>query len=217
MLGAGGGRESQGVPQHRFPLAPSLSRPGEGGPAATPERYRRSRRNVHLESQKGSRTLDRLPRKRGGVAGRRGISRELDCILVTRDRNKQTIDAVTGRGAVSKVQPERHLLPFLDRDVLLLSDANAAHRSFARAHGITHQAVNASAGERVRPGSHGAIHVQNVNAYHVRLREWLLPFHGVVSCYLPNYLGWRRILDGGQITSAGQLFGLAIGPIHSEP
>jgi len=58
--------------------------------------------------------------------------------------------------------------------------------------------------------------VQNVNAYHRRLREWLAPFHGVASRYLPNYLGWRRILDGGKLTSSEQLFGLAIGLIHSE-
>ena len=65
-------------------------------------------------------------------------------------------------------------------------------------------------------GAHGAIHVQNVNAYHGRLRKWLLPFHGVASRYLPNYLGWRRMLDGGKITSADQLLRLAIGPIHSK-
>ncbi len=169
-----------------------------------------------LESQKGSRRLDRPARKRGGVAGRRGISRELDCILVARDRNKQTVDAVTGRGPVSKVQLERHLLPFLDRDVLLVTDANAAYRAFARAHGIAHQFVNVQAGERTRMGASGLVHVQNVNAYHQRLREWLLPFHGVASRYLPNYLGWRRMLDGGNITSADQLFRLAIGRIHSQ-
>jgi len=169
-----------------------------------------------LESQKGSRKLDRPARKRGGTASKRGISRELDCILVARDRSKQTVDAVTGRGPVSKAQLELHLLPFLDRDVLLVTDANAAYRAFARAHGIAHQAVNVSAGERLRLEPFGAIHVQNVNAYHGRLREWLVPFHGVASRYLPNYLGWRRMLDGGNITSTDQLFRLAVGPIHSK-
>ena len=168
-----------------------------------------------LESQKGSRKLDRLARKRGGVAGKRGISREFDCILVARDRSKQTVDAVTGRGPVSKVQLECYLLPYLDRDVLLVTDANATYRAFARAHGIAHQAVNVRAGERMRMGASVLIHVQNVNAYHQRLREWLLPFHGVASRYLPNYLGWRRMLDGGYITSADQLFRLAIRPVHS--
>ena len=64
-----------------------------------------------LESQKGSRKLDRPARKRGGKAARRGISRELDCILVARDRSGQTTDAVTGRGALTVPQLERHLLP----------------------------------------------------------------------------------------------------------
>ena len=46
-------------------------------------------------------------------------------------------------------------------------------------------------GVRVR----GAFHVQNVSAYHRRLRGWMERFHGVATFYLPNYLGWRRALD----------------------
>ena len=41
----------------------------------------------------------------------------------------------------------------------------------------------------------GAIHVQNVNAYHGRLKQWLQRFHGVATGYLDNYLGWFRALD----------------------
>ena len=63
-----------------------------------------------LESQKGSRKLHRPPRKRGGRAALRGISRHLDCILVARDRSGQTIDAVTGRGALKVTQLIKHLL-----------------------------------------------------------------------------------------------------------
>jgi len=161
------------------------------------------------ESQKGSRKLDRPPRERGGAARSRGISRELDCILVARDRSGHTVDAVTGRGALTAAQLERHLLPRISRDALLVSDANAAYRSFARKHGIAHEAVNLSAGKRVRGSSAGAIHVQNVNAYHQRFRGWLARFHGVASRYLPNYLGWRRALDGGRVTSPEQLLRLA--------
>ena len=169
-----------------------------------------------LESQKGARKLDRPARKRGGRASRRGISGELDCILVARDRGGQTIDAVVGRGALTAAQLERHLLPRLDRQVLLVSDAHGAYRSFARKHGIAHEAVNLRAGVRVRRGAAGVIHVQNVNAYHQRFRQWLSQFRGVASRYLPNYLGWRWALDGERITSASQLLRLAIGAIHSE-
>jgi transposase-like protein len=50
-----------------------------------------------LESQKGSRQLDRPPRRRGGSARRRGLSHEQVCILVARDRTGKTFDFVTGR------------------------------------------------------------------------------------------------------------------------
>ena len=53
-----------------------------------------------LESQKGSRTLKRPPRRRGGVASTRGISHEHVCVLVARDRTGGTHDFVTGRTAV---------------------------------------------------------------------------------------------------------------------
>jgi hypothetical protein len=55
-----------------------------------------------------------------------------------------------------------------------------------------------------------------VNSYHHRLRDWLMRFHGVASRYLPNYLGWRRALDGGRVASADVLLCLAIKPIHSK-
>jgi transposase-like protein len=164
-----------------------------------------------LESEKGARKLERPARKRGGAATRRGISCEQVCVLVARDRGGQTVDFVPGRGPVTKAQLHQHLAPALDPDVLLVTDANAAYRYFAREAGITHEAVNLRAGIRVR----GAIHVQNVNAYHSRFREWLSRFHGVATRYLPNYLGWRWALDGQRISSPDVLLGAALGDFHT--
>jgi len=167
-----------------------------------------------LESQKGSRTLERPPRRRGGRAAKRGISSELDCILVARDREGRTIDAVTGRGALTAAQLERDLLPSLDRQALLVSDSHAAYRAFARKHRIAHETVNVRARVRVRRLGNLAIHVQNVNAYHQRFKSWLQRFRGVASRYLPNYLGWRWALDGERITSPEQLLSIAISVIN---
>jgi len=195
--------------RHRFLERPRQDRPKRlHGIAEADEMF-------ILESQKGSRQLDRPARRRGGQASKRGISRELDCILVARDRSGQTIDAVVGRGALTTAQLEQHLLPRLDRQVLLVSDSHGAYRSFARKHGIAHEAVNLRAGVRVRRGAACAIHVQNVNAYHQRFRQWLSRFRGVASRYLSNYLGWRWILEGGRIKSAEQLLRIAIGVVNS--
>jgi hypothetical protein len=39
------------------------------------------------------------------------------------------------------------------------------------------------------------LHINNVNAYHGRLKEWLRPFHSVATKYLDRYLGWRRTIE----------------------
>ena len=39
------------------------------------------------------------------------------------------------------------------------------------------------------------LHINNVNGYHGRLKEWLRPFHGVATKYLDRYLGWRRTVE----------------------
>ena len=164
-----------------------------------------------LESHKGARNLERPARKRGGSASKRGLSHEQVCILVTRDRSGATHDFVTGRGPLTARQLARHLPPVLATDTLLVTDGNHAYRTFARQAGISHDYVNLRAGERVR----GAIHVQNVNAYHSRFHTWLKIFNGVATRYLPNYLGWRWAIDQGRVQSPQTLLRAAIGVFNT--
>ena len=159
-----------------------------------------------LESQKGSRKLTRPPRKRGGVARRRGINREHDCLLIARDRSGETLDFHTGRGQVTIEQLHRCLKPVLPADVLLISDGATAYRRFAAQAGITHEAVNVTAGVRAR----GAIHIQNVNSWHSRFKSWLVRFRGVASRYLIHYSGWQRLLDARRLTTPAHLLNAAV-------
>ncbi len=161
-----------------------------------------------LESDKGSRNLNREPRKRGGTAKKRGISKEQVCVLTARDRAGQTLDAVTGHGQVTKAQLESHLKPVLDKDVMLISDSHASYKYFSAAHGISHAAINIRKGKKIIDG---AYHIQNVNAYHSRLKEWMRRFHGVATKYLPNYLGWQRTLDKHRKLSPETLLNAALG------
>jgi transposase-like protein len=159
-----------------------------------------------LESQKGSRNMTRKPRRRGGVAQKRGISNELDCLLVARDRSGQTLDFHTGRGQVTVAQLHKCLKPVLPADVLLISDSALSYRHFARQAGIMHEAVDTKTGGRAR----GAIHLQNVNAWHSRFKSWLVRFRGVASRYLINYSGWQRVLDARRLTTPAHLLCVAV-------
>ena len=59
--------------------------------------------------------------------------------------------------------------------------------------------LHVTAGQHVRQQ---VFHVQHVNAYASRLKQWIRRFNGVATTYLPNYLGWRRLIEhcAGQLT-----------------
>jgi hypothetical protein len=84
------------------------------------------------------------------------------------------------------------LRPLVDKDAILRTDGARVYQTVAREMGLTHRAINAQQGIRVIDG---AFHIQNVNAYDSRLKQWMGRFHGVATKYLENYLGWRRMLE----------------------
>lgn len=144
-----------------------------------------------LESQKGRRQgLSRAPRKRGGKASKRGLSEEQTAVLICRDRTGNTADFILEKA--DKAHIGAVLKPLLATDVILCSDGEKALAAVAKEMGITHRPVNLAAGQRVVAGVY---HIQNVNAYDSRLKEWMRRFHGVATRYLGNYLGWRRLIE----------------------
>ncbi len=151
-----------------------------------------------LKSSKGSKRLvGRAPRKRGGKPKKTGTSPDdYDIVLIVRDRHKTTSDHVLHdfEGATF----EAALDPIVSRDSVLVTDGRPCYGTFAHDRGMLHVAVVARQGERVYEG----FHIQNVNAYQSRLKDWMRAFKGVASKYLPSYLGWRRSIerDGDRLT-----------------
>jgi transposase-like protein/IS1 family transposase len=169
--------------RHRFLHAPARQKAQKmQGIAEADETFFR-------ESCKGQRHLPRKARKRGGKA-RRGAATERIAVLVVRDRDGATADfRLTG---LSAQEMEPMLRPLLAADVVLCTDGAAAYTVIARNLGVEHRPVNIAQGVHVR---RGAYHIQNVNAYGSRLKQWLARFHGVATGYLESYLGWRRMLE----------------------
>jgi hypothetical protein len=75
----------------------------------------------------------------------------------------------------------------------LVGDGGRAIAAFARKAGIPLHAVP-SPGKPSAEAPH--LHINNVNAYHSRFKQWIRRFNGVATRNLPNYLGWRRSLEG---------------------
>jgi len=149
-----------------------------------------------LKSAKGSKRLvGRAPRKRGGTAKKKGLSTdEHDCVLIVRDRGGATTDQVIPNLLARTFAA--YLAPVVAKDAILVSDGRDAYGAFAHAENILHIPIITSRGEHAYKG----FHIQNVNAYTSRLKDWLRPFKGVASWYLPSYLGWRRAIERSPFT-----------------
>ena len=149
-------------------------------------------------SRKGERRMDRPARKRGIRAPNTGLDpKHRVPVLVARDRNAVTTDAILPD--VTTQTLKNTLVPILDKEAVLCHDGLPQYFTLAKETGIAHRTVHAAHGKRVIKG---IFHIQNVNAYHSRLKGWMERFHGVATRYLPNYLGWRRFLESPYTTMA---------------
>jgi len=141
-------------------------------------------------SCKGQRQLDRPAHRRGKQHHRRGTGSDQVPVLIVRDRSGATADFKLAKADSKHIKPP--LAARVAKDAILCSDGNPVYQSVARQLGLTHRPLNLAAGIRVIAG---AYHIQNVNAYDSRLKQWMRRFHGVATKYLENYLGWHRWLE----------------------
>lgn len=144
-----------------------------------------------IESFKGKRKgMPRAARKRGGKAAKRGLSEEQIPVMVARDRSGATIDAVLPRLNAANIAAA--LGHVIERQAELCCDGGVAIKAFARRAGLAFHVLPAPGGPTPQAPD---LHINNVNAYHGRLKEWMRRFHGVATANLPNYLGWRRTIE----------------------
>jgi transposase-like protein len=172
--------------RHRFLRAPASDKPRAlKGIVEADETF-------ILESFKGRWSdLPRKARKRGGTARHAGLYQDNIPVLVARDRKGATFDAVLPQ--VDGASVEAALAGVVTPGNHLIGDGGKAIAAFARRAGIPFHPVPAP-GKPTPEAPH--LHINNVNAYHGRLKQWLARFNGVATKNLPNYLGWRRALEG---------------------
>ena len=155
-------------------------------------------------SEKGNKQLNRKPRKRGMKANKPGRSKEdWVPVLTVRDRGKHTYESILTSTSTDEISD--NLSGKIQRDSVLCSDGFRAYIRFADEQGLVHKRLNSSAGIRV---VEKVFHIQNVNAYHSRLKGWVGTFHGVATKYLDHYLGWFRLMDTSENLNRNKMFQL---------
>ena len=109
--------------------------------------------------------------------------------MAARDRTGATIDAILPHLDAASIKAA--LGQFITRPAELCCDGGSAITAFARHARIKFHILPAP-----------SLHINNVNAYHGRLKEWMRRFHGAATNHLPNYLSWRRPIEALSTASA---------------
>ena len=153
-------------------------------------------------SEKGSKKLSRPPHKRGMKAQKRGRSKEdWVPVLTVRDRAKNTYEAILPDVTTETLHQE--LVGKLEKDSVLCSDGYKPYIALSEKNDLIHKRLDVAGGIKVIDK---VFHIQNVNAYHSRLKLWIKRFHGVATKYLDHYLGWFRYMDTPENLNENRLF-----------
>ena len=100
----------------------------------------------------------------------------------------------------------------ITRPLELCCDGGSAITAFARRDRVKFHVLPAPG--IPKPDAPG-LHINNVNAYRGRLKEWMRRFHGVAIEKLPNNLSWRRTIEALSTASTTEawIMGIAgLGP-----
>ena len=146
-------------------------------------------------SNKGSKSLERKPRKRGSDFKPNQDTDEITTVQVVTavQRNGEKYLKAVASKRLSKEEIVKALDGRLADNATLITDKHPSYKAFAKDNPkIKHKALLTK--EHVDKNDK-TIHLQKVNNVHSQLRTFLRPFNGVSSKYLQNYLNWYAYVD----------------------
>ena len=81
---------------------------------------------------------------------------------------------------------------YINSNNIICTDAHATYKSYMKDIKIPHKILNSKKKERIK---NKIYHLQNINNYHKRFKEWMQKFNGVATKYLKNYVSGFKIID----------------------
>jgi len=141
-------------------------------------------------SNKGERQLERKPRKRGSDFKRNQGKDEVTVVQIVTavERNGEKYLKAVESKRLSKEEIAMALGGKLADGVTLITDKHPSYKPFVKGlPSIKHKTILAK--DHVDKKNKN-VNLQKVNNTHAQLRKFLMPFNGVSSKYLQNYLNW---------------------------
>ncbi len=146
-------------------------------------------------SNKGSKSLERKPRKRGTDFKRnqgKGVVTTVQVVTAIQRNGEKYLKAVQTK-RLSKKDLEKVFEGKLADKTTLITDKHPSYKAFAKDNPtIKHKSLLAKDHVDKKDKT---VHLQSVNNTHQQIRRFLKPFNGVSSKYLQNYLNWYAYVD----------------------
>jgi transposase-like protein len=152
-------------------------------------------------SFKGNHKKFLLPRK----ACKRGSDnkdRTKACVFCAVERGVQSFAQVVCRGNINSKLMQDYISKHFKDEMIAISDGLRVYRKFFKNAPQEHIAVNA------KYRKSGTYHINNINSFHARLKEFLAGYHGVATKYLNNYVSLFVWLENARIAAKNSADGV---------
>ncbi len=137
--------------------------------------------------------IPREPRKRGKGKKdkkKRGISSDQLCIETGIDRKGNIVMGAVCNGRITTNKIVSFFDGKLGEDVTFVVDSHRSYEGIKKDLDVELKQV-----PRGKSMLDIVYHLQDVNALHSGFKRWLMPFNGVSSKYINNYLAWFKFLQ----------------------
>lgn len=118
------------------------------------------------------------------------FQRSRSAIVVAYDRDDNIICQTGGRGRIKAEEIDKVIGGYIAPSSLLCTDSATNYKKFAKMKGLTHEIL-----PRGTHVSKSVYHIQHVNSFYSRLKQWMDRFQGVATKYIDNYMFWFRFLE----------------------
>lgn len=109
--------------------------------------------------------------------------------MVALDRSGNVISEPIARGKISAASIGKLFENKIDNESITCTDSCRSFKKFAKESNL--ELVQLPKGKKKL----GIYHLQHVNSFHSRLKNWMTRFNGVATKYLSDYLAWFRWLE----------------------
>lgn len=141
--------------------------------------------------------MPRKPYKRGPKSKpsnqedkkKRGISKNQVSVMCVTDRLGNVMSELVCNGRMRYTDVERLFKNRIEDKSILCVDSHKSYIKFKNNFNVEKQQIKTVKYKK------GIYHIQHINAYHSRLKEFMVGFHGVATKYLANYMYWFKWIE----------------------